>query len=142
MLNHLEASQAGPLSFGLGFDVMGQPICPNLDGMPHLLVAGATGSGKTIGLNSLILSLICRNSPKIMKLILIDPKRVEFPVYSNLPHLLAPVIFKPQKAVNALNWLVGEMERRFDVLKDFGARDIASYNQSIQNSFSNCCKIR
>ncbi|MDI6883446.1 MAG: DNA translocase FtsK [Patescibacteria group bacterium] len=87
----------------------------------------------TICLNSLILSLIYRNSPKILKLILIDPKRVEFPVYSPLPHLLTPVVFEAQKVVNILNWLVKEMERRFEVLKEAGARDIASFNKLLKD---------
>jgi len=120
-----------PLYMGLGLDVMGAPMFGNLGGMPHLLVAGATGSGKTICLNSLIMSLIYRNSPKVMRLILIDPKRVEFSVYGDLPHLLTPVILNARKAVNALNWLVGEMERRFEVLRAFGARDIGTYNSDL-----------
>jgi DNA translocase FtsK len=97
--------------------------------MPHLLVAGATGTGKTIFLNSLILSLVYRNSPEILKFILIDPKRVEFPVYNNLPHNLTDVIFDVQKAINALRWLVEEMERRFKTLAEFKARDISSFNK-------------
>ncbi|MCX6789076.1 MAG: DNA translocase FtsK, partial [Candidatus Gribaldobacteria bacterium] len=120
-----------PLYMGLGLDVMGAPMFGNLGGMPHLLVAGATGSGKTICLNSLIMSLIYRNSPKVMRLILIDPKRVEFHIYGDLPHLLTPVILNARKAVNALNWLVGEMERRFEVLRTFGARDIGTYNSDL-----------
>jgi len=120
------------LSFALGRDVMGSPMFADLSKMPHLLVAGATGSGKTISLNSLILSLIFRNSPKILRLILIDPKKVEFPVYGNLPHLLTPVILDARKAVNALNWLTGEMERRFEVLREFRARDIATYNRELK----------
>jgi S-DNA-T family DNA segregation ATPase FtsK/SpoIIIE len=97
--------------------------------MPHLLVAGATGTGKTIFLNSLILSLVYRNSPKILKFILVDPKRVEFPVYSDLPHNLTDVIFDVQKTINALKWLVEEMERRFETLAKFKARDIFSFNK-------------
>ena len=120
---------SSPLSFALGRDVMGNIVFPDLEKMPHLLVAGSTGSGKTICLNSLILSLVYQNSPKILKLILIDPKRVEFPVYKTLPHLLTPVIFNSQKAVNALNWLMGEMERRFEILREAGARDIGSFNR-------------
>ncbi len=128
---------SSPLAFALGRDVMGRPVYPNLAGMPHFLVAGSTGSGKTICLNALITSLIFRNSPKILRLILIDPKRVEFPVYGNLPHLLAPVIFKAQKAVNVLNWLVGEMERRFEVLREVGMRDILSYNRGLSEKPKN-----
>ena len=120
------------LALALGMDVMGKMMMPDLGRMPHLLVAGATGSGKTICLNSLILSLICKHSPKQLRLILIDPKRVEFPVYASLPHLLTPVILNARKAVNALNWLVGEMERRFDVLREAGSRDIHAYNSNIE----------
>jgi len=122
----------------LGKDVSGKSCFADLAKMPHLLVAGSTGSGKTICLNSLILSLIYQNSPQTLKIILVDPKRVEFPVYENLPHLLCPIIFNAQKTINALNWLTGEMERRFGVLSAAKARDIASYNQAIkQNSKKN-----
>jgi len=118
----------------LGKDVSGKPYFADLAKMPHLLVAGSTGSGKTICLNSLILSLVYQNSPQTLKLILVDPKRVEFPVYENLPHLLCPIIFNAQKTINALNWLTGEMERRFGVLSAAKARDIASYNQAIKRN--------
>ncbi|MBZ9572831.1 DNA translocase FtsK [Patescibacteria group bacterium] len=121
-----------PLTFCLGKDVMGRPILQDLGKMPHFLVAGSTGSGKTICLNSLILSLIYRNSPKILRLILIDPKRVEFPVYNRLPHLLTPVIFAAERTVNALNWLTGEMERRFEILSESRTRDISSYNKLLK----------
>ena len=120
---------ASNLLLCLGRDVSGKPIYADLARMPHLLVAGSTGTGKTIFLNALILSLIYRNSPELLKIILIDPKRVEFPVYNDLPHLLAPVILDSQKAINSLKWLVGEMERRFDVLSRVRARDIAGYNE-------------
>jgi len=112
----------------LGSDVSGNPIYADLARMPHLLVAGATGTGKTIFLNSLIMSLLYRNSPEILRLIMVDPKRVEFPVYGDLPHLLCPVILDAQKTINALKWLVGEMERRFDVLSAERTRDIKGYN--------------
>jgi len=118
-----------PLCFVLGRDVSGNPAFADLARMPHLLVAGATGTGKTIFLNSLILSLVYRNSPKILKFILVDPKRVEFPVYSDLPHNLTDVIFDVQKTINALRWLVEEMERRFKTLASFKARDIFSFNK-------------
>lgn len=120
------------LNLALGKDVMGNPICVDLAGMPHMLVAGATGSGKSICLNAIINSLIFRNSPRNLRLILIDPKRVEFPVYGALPHLLTPVILNSRKAVNVLNWLVGEMERRFEVLQEANVRDIISYNKNQQ----------
>lgn len=120
-----------PLALAVGQDVMGKNIFVDLGAMPHLLVAGATGSGKSICLNSIIVSLISRNSPNFLRLILIDPKRVEFPVYSKLPHLLTPVIVNAHKATNALNWLVGEMYRRFEVLQHAAARDIMSYNKAL-----------
>jgi S-DNA-T family DNA segregation ATPase FtsK/SpoIIIE len=118
-----------PLYFVLGRDVSGNPVFADLAKMPHLLVCGATGTGKTLFLNSLILSLVYRNSPKILKFILVDPKRVEFPIYSDLPHNLTNVIFDVQKTINALRWLVEEMERRFDVLAKFKTRDIFSFNK-------------
>ncbi|MBZ9572498.1 DNA translocase FtsK 4TM domain-containing protein [Patescibacteria group bacterium] len=120
------------LLFALGRDVSGNPAYADLSRMPHLLVAGSTGTGKTIFLNSLILSLLYRSSPEILKLILIDPKRVEFSIYNELPHLLCPVIYDPSRTVNALHWLTSEMERRFDVLSEFKARDIESYNRMIK----------
>jgi len=124
---------ASRLTFVLGKDVSGDSAFADLNRMPHLLVAGSTGSGKTVFLNSLILSLIYRNSPDALKLILIDPKRVEFPVYSGIPHLLGPVICNNGKAVGVLNWLIEEMERRFDVFSKFKAKDIVSYNEMVLN---------
>ena len=122
------------LTFCLGRDVSGNPVYADLSRMPHLLVAGSTGTGKTIFLNSLVLSLLYQNSPEILRLILIDPKRVEFPVYQELPHLLSPVIFDSQKTINALKWLISEMERRFDIFSEAKARDIAIYNEmAIEN---------
>jgi len=118
-----------PLLMALGKDVKGTPTFADLAEMPHLLVGGTTGSGKTICLNSIILSLLYRNSPDEMKLVLVDPKRVEFPVYSNLNHLLCPVIYDANQTLVALKWLVGEMERRFTVLAEAHSRDITSYNQ-------------
>jgi len=116
----------------LGRDVSGVPVYADLARMPHLLVAGATGTGKTIFLNTLILSLLYKNSIETLKFILIDPKRVEFSLYNGLPHLLCPVIHDPQKSINALKWLTGEMERRFQVFAQAGARDIGSYNEKIE----------
>ena len=122
------------LLISLGKDVAGNPMYADLARMPHLLVAGATGTGKTICLNSLILSLLYRNPPELLRFVLVDPKRVEFPVYNQLPHLLAPVILNVGHTVNALKWIIGEMERRFDVLAGTKARDIASYNATIADS--------
>ncbi len=118
------------LVFILGRDVAGNPVFADLARMPHLLVAGSTGTGKTICLNNIILSLLYQNQPETMRFILIDPKRVEFPVYQGLPHLLTPVIFNSQQAVNVLKWLTGEMERRFEVFAEAKARDINTYNEN------------
>jgi S-DNA-T family DNA segregation ATPase FtsK/SpoIIIE len=126
-------NSASSLIFALGRDVAGKALFADLTRMPHLLVAGSTGTGKTICLNSLILSLLYRNSPEVMRLILIDPKRVEFPVYQDIPHLLSPVIFDSQKTINVLKWLVKEMERRFEVLAQAKARDIGGYNREINS---------
>lgn len=117
------------LALCLGKDVSGSPVYADLAKMPHLLVAGSTGTGKTIFLNNLILSFLYRNGPDKMRLILIDPKRVEFPVYNDLPHLLCRPILDSQKTVNALRWLVSEMERRFEVLSSVKTRDIRGYNE-------------
>ncbi len=118
----------------LGKDVSGDSIYANLEKMPHLLVAGSTGTGKTIFLNSLILSLLYNNSPETMRLILIDPKRVEFNVYEEIPHLLCPTIVDAQRAVNALKWLTEEMERRFKLLAEVKSRNIISYNEKIMSA--------
>lgn len=115
----------------LGRDVAGNPVFADLARMPHLLVAGSTGTGKTICLNNLILSLLYRNPPEVLKFILIDPKRVEFPVYNQIPHLLTPVIFNGIQTVNTLKWLINEMDRRFDVLSMARARDIVVYNNEM-----------
>lgn len=124
------------LVLALGRDVSGLPVYTDLAKMPHLLVAGSTGTGKTIFLNSLILSLLYQPStpfksasPESLRFILIDPKRVEFPVYNNLPHLLCPVIYNAKQTISALKWLTEEMERRFDLLSEANARDIASFNE-------------
>ena len=116
----------------LGRDVSGVPVYADLARMPHLLVAGATGTGKTIFLNTLILSLLYKNSIDTLKFILIDPKRVEFTLYNGLPHLLCPVIHDPQRSISALKWLTGEMERRFEIFSQAGARDIGSYNEKVE----------
>ena len=119
------------LNLVLGKNVAGIPCYADLAKMPHLLIGGSTGTGKTIFLNSLILSLLYQNSPDTLRLIMVDPKRVEFSVYKDLPHLLTPVIFDPQRTINALKWLVLEMEKRFDILSGNGSRNITSYNQKI-----------
>ncbi len=116
------------LTIGMGKDVSGESTYAHLEKMPHLLIAGATGAGKTIFLNTVILSLLFKNSPKTLRLILVDPKRVEFTHYAEIPHLLTPVIHDVHKTCNALKWLIGEMERRLKVMAAAKARDIKSYN--------------
>ena len=136
--NPLFQQSGSILTFCLGRDVSGNPVYADLDKMPHLLVAGATGTGKTIFRNSLIISLLYRNSPEILRFILVDPKRVEFPIYDGLPHLnRVPVIFDAQKTVTILQELTKEMERRFEILAEAKARDISIYNdQAYRNGIS------
>jgi S-DNA-T family DNA segregation ATPase FtsK/SpoIIIE len=117
------------IPFPLGKDVSGAPSIADLARMPHMLVAGATGAGKSVCLNILITSLLYHHGPDDLKFVLVDPKRVEFPAYNGIPHLITPVITKVDETVNALKWTIREMDRRFDILSKFGARDIASYNQ-------------
>lgn len=121
------------LSFSLGKDVSGQPWVSNLDPLPHLLIAGATGSGKSVQINGLILSLLYSNSPDDLKLILVDPKRVELSLYNEIPHLLTPVITDTTKTINALRWVVSEMDRRYQVLQNAGKRNIASYRKEVSD---------
>ena len=119
-----------PLTFAVGKDVMGQSVVADLERMPHLLIAGATGSGKSVMINDLIVSLIYRNSPAAVRLLLIDPKRVELSLYNGIPHLLSAVVTEPEKAINALRWAVGEMDHRYSLLSESHKRDITSYNAS------------
>lgn len=116
------------LSIALGKDVMGKPNLVALDKMPHLLIAGSTGSGKSVCINAVILSLLFQNGPGELKFIMVDPKRVELPIYNGIPHLLTPVITDVKKTINALRWAIKEMERRFDVLSQAHHRNIQSYN--------------
>lgn len=117
------------LMIALGKDVAGKVWFADLPKMPHLLVAGATGSGKTVCINTIILSLLYQNTPETLRFIMVDPKRVELTLYNGIPHLLTPVITDAAKTVNALKWAIGEMERRFDTLAQSGCRDIISYNK-------------
>jgi len=117
------------LTVALGLDVSGKPLAANLARMPHVLIAGATGSGKSVCINSFIASLLFRASPSEVKLILVDPKRVELTQYNGIPHLLTPVIVEPEKVVAALKWVIAEMERRYKLFAEAGARNIDSYNE-------------
>lgn len=129
-------SRSSSLSIALGKDVMGKPWLSPLDKMPHLLIAGSTGSGKSVCINSVILSLLFQNGPGDLKFIMVDPKRVELPMYNGIPHLLTPVITDVKKTVNALRWSIREMERRFDVLSAARHRNIASYNAATEDKMS------
>lgn len=123
-----------PLWVALGMDVAGEGVYIDLAKMPHLLIAGTTGSGKSVCINTIIMSLLYRNSPDDMKMILIDPKRVEFRAYEGLPHLLVPVVSDMKKAAGALQWAVSEMERRFGLIEQMGVRDISGYAKAIAAS--------
>ncbi|MBI3589301.1 MAG: DNA translocase FtsK [Candidatus Liptonbacteria bacterium] len=130
LIGYQDFQTAGPLGFALGRNVSGEPIFASIDKMPHLLVAGATGSGKSIMIHSILISLLYKNSPSTLKMILIDPKRVELSVYDGLPHLATPVITQNKKAINALRWAISEMDRRYDLLLKASKRDIKSYNET------------
>ena len=122
-----------PLGFAIGKDIAGSAVIGELNKMPHLLVAGQTGSGKSVMINTLLCSLLYRNAPSDMKLILVDPKQVEMAPYQDIPHLLTPVIVEPEKTISALKWAVNEMERRYSLLAEERVRDIKSYNDKVKN---------
>jgi len=119
-----------PLEVALGRDIAGRAVMVNLADMPHVLISGATGAGKSSCINSLISSILFRSTPDQVRMILVDPKRVELGHYNGLPHLLTPVVVDPKKAANALAWAVKEMERRYDLLAEYGMRDISGYNEA------------
>jgi len=133
LLSYQDFISSGPLTVILGRDVTGELVLADLEKMPHLLIAGATGSGKSIFLHSVLVSLLYKNSPKTLQLVLIDPKRVELNTYKEIPHLVTPVITDGKKALNAFRWAVSEMERRYELLMHAGARDIGSYNRKIDS---------
>ncbi|NVM79166.1 S-DNA-T family DNA segregation ATPase FtsK/SpoIIIE [Duganella sp. SG902] len=122
---------ASPLTVALGKDIAGKPVVADLAKMPHLLVAGTTGSGKSVGINATILSLLYKADPKDVRMILIDPKMLEMSVYEGIPHLLAPVVTDMRQAGHALNWAVNEMERRYKLMSKLGVRNLAGYNAKI-----------
>ena len=125
---------ASMLTMGLGKDIVGKPVVADLAKMPHCLVAGTTGSGKSVGINAMILSLLYKAEARDVRLILIDPKMLEMSVYEGIPHLLAPVVTDMKQASNALNWCVGEMERRYKLLSKLGVRNLAGYNKKIADA--------
>lgn len=119
------------LTLALGKDILGRPVITRMDKMPHLLIAGATGTGKSVGLNAMIISLLYKAGPDDIKMIMIDPKRIELSVYNDIPHLISPVVTDMKKATNALFWAVKEMERRYELLEQTGSRNIVQYNSLI-----------
>lgn len=135
LLSSVRYQQAqSSLSLALGKDIAGHPVVVDLGKMPHLLVAGTTGSGKSVGLNAMLLSLLYKTTPKELRLILIDPKMLELAIYDDIPHLLTPVVTDMKDASNALRWCVGEMERRYRLMASLGVRNIAGYNSKIKDA--------
>ena len=128
---------AGRLTLALGKNIAGAPVVSDLSRMPHLLIAGTTGSGKSVAVNTMILSLLYRLTPEQCRLILIDPKMLELSVYDGIPHLLAPVVTEPGKAVVALKWVVREMQNRYRSMSRFGVRNVAGYNQRVAEALAN-----
>ncbi len=138
-LSEIIGSQAyhgmhSPLSMAMGKDIGGQPVVVDLAKMPHLLVAGTTGSGKSVGVNAMILSLVYKSEPKDVRMIMVDPKMLELSIYEGIPHLLAPVVTDMTKAANALNWCVGEMERRYKLMSALGVRNLSGFNSKINEA--------
>jgi DNA segregation ATPase FtsK/SpoIIIE, S-DNA-T family len=132
---------ASMLTIGLGKDIVGAPVCVDLAKTPHALVAGTTGSGKSVGINAMILSLLYKAEARDVRLILIDPKMLELSVYEGIPHLLCPVVTDMKQAANALNWCVGEMERRYKLMSKLGVRQLSGYNKKIDDAAAKGEKI-
>src|SRR4030095_13717295 len=122
------------LTMGLGKDIIGNPVVADLAKMPHVLVAGTTGSGKSVGINAMILSLLYKAEARDVRLLMIDPKMLEMSVYEGIPHLLAPVVTDMRQAANRLTWCVGEMERRYKLMSKLGVRNLAGYNHKIDEA--------
>lgn len=131
------ADTASPLTIALGKDISGRPVVSDLAKMPHALVAGTTGSGKSVAINAIILSLIYKSTPDQIRLILVDPKMLELSVYEGIPHLLTPVVTDMSEAASALRWSVGEMERRYKLMSSLGVRNLNGYNQKIREAAKN-----
>ncbi len=125
------ADSHSPLSLGLGVDIAGRSVVVDLQKMPHLLVAGTTGSGKSVGLNAMLLSMLYKSTPDNVRLIMVDPKMLELSIYDGIPHLLTPVITDMKKAANALRWAIGEMERRYKLMSMLGVRNLNGYNEKV-----------
>ncbi len=123
---------SSPLTIALGKDIVGKPFVTDLKKLPHLLIAGTTGSGKSVGINAMILSLLYKNSPDQLRLLMIDPKMLEFSIYNDIPHLLTPVITKPKQAIVALNNMVAEMERRYELMAESRTKNIENYNEKVK----------
>jgi len=128
------SDMASPLTIAMGKDIGGKPVVADLAKMPHALVAGTTGSGKSVAINAMILSLLYKATPREVRLILVDPKMLELSVYEGIPHLLAPVVTDMRQAANALNWCVAEMEKRYKLMSALGVRNLAGYNQKIRDA--------
>ena len=126
-----------PLCLALGHDISGEPVIADLAKMPHLLVAGTTGSGKSVGVNSMLVSMLYKSTPEDVRFILVDPKMLELSVYDGIPHLLTPVITDMKEAATGLRWCVGEMERRYKLMAALGVRNLAGYNKKIKESIKN-----
>ncbi|ADN09153.1 FtsK/SpoIIIE family DNA translocase [Sulfurimonas autotrophica] len=125
-------NSASPLTIALGKDIVGKPFVTDLKKLPHLLIAGTTGSGKSVGINAMILSLLYKNSPDQLRLLMIDPKMLEFSIYNDIPHLLTPVITKPKQAIISLNNMVNEMERRYELMAESRTKNIENYNEKVK----------
>lgn len=131
LLEHETYQKGGPLVFALGKDVAGRPMFADLSRMPHLLIAGSTGSGKSVAIHAFLMNMLFKNSPALLRLLLIDPKRVELSIYHGIAHLLSPVIVDAKRAIMSLRWAVKEMERRYELLSEAHSRDIVAYNATL-----------